>query len=255
MDGMGSVAVVVVAFVLMLVVERLRPGRRFPRVPCFLARAAMLNLLQIGCVLAVGRTLDPWLREHRLWSADRLGVAGGALLGYVAVTFLYYWWHRARHAVPFLWRWFHQLHHSPRRIELVTSFYKHPVELIANALLSSAILYLVVGVGAQPAAIAVTMTGVAELFYHWNVATPYWLGFLIQRPESHCVHHQEGVHAFNFGDLPLWDWLFGTLRNPREWDARCGFGEKENELGAMLRGVDVSATRNETWGASTGAPP
>ena len=84
------------------------------------------------------------------------------------------------------------------------------------------------------------MTGLAELLYHWNVRTPYWLGFLIQRPESHCVHHQQGLHSFNYADLPLWDMLFGTLRNPRTWSASCGFeGQRECRVGEMLRGVEV----------------
>jgi sterol desaturase/sphingolipid hydroxylase (fatty acid hydroxylase superfamily) len=72
------------------------------------------------------------------------------------------------------------------------------------------------------------------------VPTPYWLGFFVQRPESHCVHHEEGLHHYNYADLPVWDWMFGTLRNPRSWDARCGFGEAEYRLGEMLRGIDVS---------------
>ena len=36
-----------------------------------------------------------------------------------------------------------------------------------------------------------------------NVRTPQWLGYLVQRPESHSVHHQRGVHAYNYSDLPL----------------------------------------------------
>jgi hypothetical protein len=139
-----------------------------------------------------------------------------------------------------LWRWFHQFHHSPQRIEVITSFYKHPFELVANSILSSAILYLLVGLGPKPAAYAVLLTGLAELFYHWNVPTPHWLGYIVQRPESHCVHHQENVHSYNFADLPLWDILFGTFRNPRRFEARCGFGQDELRVGQMLRGVDVT---------------
>ncbi len=72
----------------------------------------------------------------------------------------------------------------------------------------------------------------------------YWLGFVFQRPESHCVHHQDGVHRYNFSDLPVWDMLFGTFRNPRAFDADCGFGpDGEHRLGEMLRGVDVGADR------------
>jgi sterol desaturase/sphingolipid hydroxylase (fatty acid hydroxylase superfamily) len=102
------------------------------------------------------------------------------------------------------------------------------------------VLYLVVGLGPEACAYAVLVTGVAELFYHWNVRTPYWLGFVIQRPESHCVHHERGVHAYNYADLPLWDMLFGTFRNPRRWNASCGFGEdRERRIGEMLRGKKV----------------
>ena len=86
------------------------------------------------------------------------------------------------------------------------------------------------------------MTGIAELFYHWNINTPHCVGYLIQRPESHLVHHQDGLHAYNYADLPLWDIMFGTFRNPREWNERCGFGDRERRLSEMLIGKDVNAT-------------
>jgi sterol desaturase/sphingolipid hydroxylase (fatty acid hydroxylase superfamily) len=239
------VPVIVLAFGLaMLGAERWAPGRHWPAVRGWWPRALAANVFQAGVVLVAGRAWDGWLLQHRPWSADALGTAGGAALGYLAVTFLYYWWHRWRHESSFLWRWFHQLHHSPQRIEVVTSFYKHPAELIANGLLSSAILYALVGLGAAAATWAVLLTGVAELFYHWNVRTPHWLGYLIQRPESHCVHHQEGLHAYNYADLPLWDMLFGTFHNPRAWSERCGFGApQESRVAEMLRGIDVNAAR------------
>jgi sterol desaturase/sphingolipid hydroxylase (fatty acid hydroxylase superfamily) len=233
--------IVVAAAAAMILVEWLRPGRAWPAVDRWWLHAAALNSVQVGFVFLGGRAWDRWFAAHRLWNGDRLGVTGGALVGYVVITFVYYWWHRWRHEVHFLWRWFHQVHHSPQRIEVITSFYKHPLEIAFNAALTSAILYLVVGVGPEAATVAVLMTGLAELFYHWNVRTPYWLGFLFQRPESHCVHHQENVHSFNFSDLPLWDMLFGTFRNPPDWRARCGFGpEKEARVAAMLAGIDVN---------------
>lgn len=226
--------------VLMIIVERLRPGRVWPSVPSWWARAIALNLAQIAIVFLAGATWDGWMTRTRPWSADRLGLLGGAIAGYLVITFIYYWWHRARHEVPLLWRWLHQLHHSPQRIEIITSFYKHPLEILVNGLLSSAIVYWLVGLGVEAAVLAVTLTGIAELFYHWNVRTPYWVGFVIQRPESHLVHHQEGLHAFNYADLPLWDMMFGTFRNPREWRERCGFGEAgELRFAEMLAGIDI----------------
>ena len=237
---MGVAIFVIATAGAMAVFELLRKGRSWPRVPGWWLRAALLNGAQGASVYLAGVSYDGWLLRHRPWSADGLGELGGAVLGYLAITFTYYWWHRARHSVPFLWRWFHQVHHSPQRIEVITSFYKHPFEIFANGVLSSGILYFGVGVGAEAAALAVLLTGLAELFYHWNVPTPYWLGFLIQRPESHCVHHQAGLHSYNYGDLPLYDAMFGTLRNPRGWDARCGFGpEGEPLLLDMLIGREI----------------
>lgn len=58
---------------------------------------------------------------------------------------------------------------------------------------------------------------------------------------SHLVHHQDGLHAYNYADLPLWDMLFGTFRNPREWNESCGFGKRETRLLEMLAGKDVNA--------------
>jgi len=234
---MSTILIVGAAACAMMIMEIVVPGRRWPWVGGWWMRAIALNLVQIASVWFAGVAWDGWMLRHRPWSADGLGVAGGAAVGYLAITFVYYWWHRWRHEVDFLWRWLHQVHHSPQRIEIVTSFYKHPLEIVANSVPSSAILYLGIGLGPEAATLAVTLTGVAELIYHWNVPTPYWLGFVVQRPESHCVHHQEGVHHWNFADLPLWDWMFGTLRNPRRWDARCGFGaDGERRLLAMLVG-------------------
>ncbi len=227
---------------LMIAVERLKPGRAFPSVRHWWLRAIACSSVQAGMVFVAGAAWDGWLVRHQPWSASRLGLAGGAAAGYVAVTFIYYWWHRARLASDFLWRWFHQFHHSPQRIEILTSFYKHPFELVANGVLSSFIVYWIAGLDVKTATVAVTLTGIAELFYHWNVRTPYWLGFVIQRPESHLVHHEQGLHAFNYGDLPLWDMLFGTFRNPRAWDAKCGFaGDRELRVGELLLGRDVNA--------------
>lgn len=234
---------VIAVAIIMITVEIMRPGRSWPKVAGWWTRAALLNLCQVGIAYGAAFVWDGWMLRHRPWSADALGVTGGALAGYFVLTFFYYWWHYGRHRSEFLWRWLHQVHHSPKRIEIITSFYKHPFELVANGLLSSAILYLIVGVGARAASYAVLLTGLAELFYHWNVRTPYWLGFIIQRPESHCIHHEEGLHAYNYADLPLWDILFGTFRNPRRWEGRCGFGGDESRLAEMLYGLDVNRER------------
>ncbi len=225
----------------MMLVERVRPGRQLPTAPGFLARAVGLNLVQAGSVFLLGSTLDDWWSRLALWDLAELSTLASAAIGYLAITFIYYWWHRARHEVDWLWRSLHQLHHSPARLEIITSFYKHPLEIGVNALLSSAVLYGLVGVSPEAGAAAVLLTGLAELVYHWNIRTPRWMGWFFQRPEMHCVHHQRSRHTNNYSDLPLWDMLFGTFENPEVFDADCGFeAHREARLGAMLVGVDVN---------------
>jgi len=41
-------------------------------------------------------------------------------VGWLIGTFVFYWWHRIRHANGF-WQVFHQVHHSPSRIEVILS--------------------------------------------------------------------------------------------------------------------------------------
>lgn len=234
---MDPVIIVVATAVLLILIERLAPGVRQPRVRGWIARVVALNLAQIAVVYLGAISWDRWLPQLRLWDGEAFGRLPGIALGYLAVTFVYYWWHRARHGNPLLWRWFHQVHHSPARIEVITSFYKHPFELVVNGVLSSAILHVLVGLSPASASAVVAVTGVAELIYHCNIRTPYWLGFIFQRPESHRRHHAIGVHSHNYSDLPAWDMLFGTFDNPRDNPAECGFGgARETQLLRMLLG-------------------
>ena len=238
--------IVLTVAVVMIAIELFVPGRSWPKVANWWVRAVLLNAVQVGSVFLAGVAWNRWMAGRSLWDAQSLGTSGGAVVGYLVITFIYYWWHRIRHRSDFLWRWFHQVHHSPQRIEIITSFYKHPFEIIMNGMLSSLILYCLVGVTAEAASAAVLVTGLAELFYHWNVKTPYILGFFFQRPESHCVHHQEDLHRYNYADLPLWDMMFGTFYNPRSFENRCGFGQKrERQLGQMLLGRDVYKTEEK----------
>jgi sterol desaturase/sphingolipid hydroxylase (fatty acid hydroxylase superfamily) len=227
----------------MIAVEKLWPAIELPRVRAWWARVIVVNAVQLGLVLLAGVSWDRWLARASLFHLqDHLGTAAQALVAYLVSTFVYYWWHRLRHESHWFWRICHQLHHSPRRIELVTSFYKHPVEIALNSMLSAAIVYLLLGCTVEAGAWYTLLTGLAEFFYHWNVATPRWLGYVLQRPESHRVHHQYRHHTQNFADLPVWDWLFGTFNNPRRFTATCGFDDwREDRFEDMLAFRDVHA--------------
>ena len=92
---------------------------------------------------------------------------------------------------------------------------------------------------AIPAAAAFIAVGALDLFVHADMRTPRWLGYLVQRPEMHTVHHQRGHHAQNYG-LPLWDLLFGTWHNPEDRVQDLGFDpERASRVRDMLLGRDV----------------
>jgi sterol desaturase/sphingolipid hydroxylase (fatty acid hydroxylase superfamily) len=233
---MNSIVLVVAAAVLLMGIERLVPASPLPAVPGWWVRTFAINGIQALVVYLGAFTWDRWLPLFS-WRAEQLGTVPAIALGYLTATFVYYWWHRARHEVPLLWRWMHQVHHSASRLEVATSFYKHPFEIVVNVVLLSFVLHVLLGLGPASASVVVTLTGLAEIAYHSNLRTPYWLGFIFQRPESHRRHHERHHHRGNYSDLPLWDMLFGTFDNPRESPRECGFSpERERQFMRMLLG-------------------
>lgn len=224
--------------------ERLFPGRALPQSPGWYVRAVLLNGSQLLLVVVIA---TGWNQSAQGASLLALGgsmpVLVQGLAGWLVGTFVFYWWHRARHAHPVLWR-AHQLHHSATRIETLTAFYKHPLEIAFNSLLSAVILFPVLGVELAAAAWFQLVAGFAKFFHHANLRTPRWTGYLLQRPEHHSVHHELGVHQFNFGDLTLWDRLFGTFMDVDQFSPRCGFSEgRETKLLQMLGFRDVNRKR------------
>jgi sterol desaturase/sphingolipid hydroxylase (fatty acid hydroxylase superfamily) len=199
--------------------------------------------------------IDPhWLAAHRWLDGTGLGVAGGVLAGWLVLSGLAYAIHRTMHAVPVLWRLTHQLHHSPQRVDISGSAFFHPVEMVVQALLQLFVTTIVLGLDPLAAALLGYVAAFYGMFQHWNVRTPHRMGFVIQRPEAHCEHHRRGVHAGNYGDLPLWDMLFGTYSNPATFAGECGFDEPaDKRIGSMLAFRDVN---EPIYGqASLGASP
>lgn len=227
----------------LFLLERLWPAHTLPRIEGWWARVVLVNAVQLGIVVVAGFSWDRWLQSVSLFELrSSLGTLSQAAIAYFVSTFVYYWWHRFRHESAWFWRLCHQLHHSPQRIELVTSFYKHPVEVTCNSLISAGLVYTLLGCSVQAGALYTLLTALAEFFYHLNLRTPHWLGFLFQRPEAHRVHHQYRHHTQNFADLPIWDMLFGTFRNPHRAPSRCGFDDwREDRFDDIIAFRDVHA--------------
>ena len=223
--------------------ETLRPARRLPRVRGWKLRTA----LAFGAYFLLSSYLpliwDAHLAQYQLVDLTGLGTAGGAVAGLLIYEAAAYLWHRAMHASDTLWRVFHQMHHSAERLDTWSAFWFSPADMVGWTLLGSLSLSLVLVVGIAPAAATVVLLSITLLavLQHANVRTPRWLGLVVQRPEAHRLHHGRGIHAYNYSDLPLIDMLFGSWRNPADFDAPTGFWHgASTRLADMLRARDVA---------------
>jgi sterol desaturase/sphingolipid hydroxylase (fatty acid hydroxylase superfamily) len=226
----------------MLAIEALLPARQFPAIPYWRLKGLLFLIVQ-GLLATLTPLLipEPWLGQHRLMNLESLGVIGGAALGYAVVSLISYIWHRSAHTFPLMWRLFHQIHHSPQRVDMSGAALFHPLETFVFLSISSVTTTLVLGLDPVAAALTGYIAAFYGYFQHMNIRTPRWIGYLIQRPEAHCIHHQRDVHAYNYGDLPIWDMLFGTFRNPASFEGAAGFDKPATvRFAAMLGFVDVN---------------
>jgi sterol desaturase/sphingolipid hydroxylase (fatty acid hydroxylase superfamily) len=216
--------------------EWLFRARRFPEVRLW----KMMGLVSAILYFAVGTFAplfwDPILGQHQLIDASALPFVLQIVAGYLVLSFLGYWWHRTMHAVTPVWRLVHQMHHSAERVDVWGAFYFHPLDMAGWALQASVSLVLVIGLSPEATLTVAALSTALAMFQHLNVPTPRWLGWFVMRPEQHSVHHQRGLHAGNYGDIALWDMLFGTFSNPAVWRGEAGFHD-----GSTMRIVPLLA--------------
>ena len=162
--------------------------------------------------------------------------------GTLEVQAVMYWYHRFQHRFSFAWRMLHQVHHGVPRVDIPSALVAHPLDVIVSTTLSILVTAFLLGLDLRAVAIVSVLQFFITLFPHWNVRTPNWVGYPIQRPEEHILNHQREAHGGNFSDWPLWDKLFGTYRAPVEEPIRVGFDKAEfAEQLKMLAFVDVNA--------------
>jgi sterol desaturase/sphingolipid hydroxylase (fatty acid hydroxylase superfamily) len=229
-------------YLVMAVIVMVRPARKYPDVRrwSLLGFGFLVVMMTLGAVIPLLLPVE-WLATHRLLDGTKLGVGGGAVVGYLVLTFVAYWMHRFFHQSQTFWRWTHQMHHAPRRLDIPGSVVFHPFELVIQNALSIGLLVFVLGLEPMAAVIIGTFGAFVAMWQHWNVRTPHVIGYVLQRPEQHNIHHQTDVHGFNYGDIALWDLCFGTFQNPKTFEGEVGFAQPA-PFGKMLLGVDVHAT-------------
>jgi sterol desaturase/sphingolipid hydroxylase (fatty acid hydroxylase superfamily) len=230
-----------VLLVVFLVQDALWPARRNPQVKGWRVKGVLFTLLALALNVAIPALAAPVLGARSLVDGAGLGIWGGVLVGIVVSELAAYWTHRLFHEVDPLWRWFHQMHHAAERFDTYGAFFFHPNEILFQIGLSLAVSGPVLGLAPEAAGLVGATMFFLAYFQHANVRTPRWLGYLVQRPENHGVHHARGVHTGNFGNFSFCDILFGTFSNPAEAPARAGFYEGGTaRMKDLLLGKDIS---------------
>jgi sterol desaturase/sphingolipid hydroxylase (fatty acid hydroxylase superfamily) len=207
--------------------------------------------LFVSVVLIADIAVGMVLFDASRWIARSPGTLLGGLDGWwplqlaagiVAIDFLYYWWHRASHAVPLLWR-IHRVHHSDPHLDVTTGTRFHPLEVS----ISIGLVIVVLNALGIPLWVELARTLVVNplvMAQHANVAFPArWdalLRPLIVTPELHRVHHSplRAEHDANYGQIfSCWDRWFGTLRPPPASVAEVGVAGLESARWQTVAGM------------------
>jgi len=239
--SLATVAVII--YFLLMKLEQVAQGRPYPERSNWNARGWFFFLLSAVITLPFPILIHSAdLFGGSVFDFSALGPLSGGLLGWFVYTLPAYFFHRASHDFTSVWRWTHQMHHAPVRNDAASSSVVHPIESIVYATMIVLVALGLLGLSLQSTFVMLLIIQLFAFFPHTNVKTPPFLGYFIQRPEGHVLHHATKVQRVNYGDFPLWDILFGTFVNPKEYSLEpLGFGEGKDELYLdMLKGRLVS---------------
>ncbi len=149
----------------------------------------------------------------------------------LTVDIIEYFVHRLHHKIPFLWA-FHRVHHSAPTLNSLTTMRFHPFEIIieqflqnlgvgvvvviATVLFGGVDFWLAFGTNVIFAALRLTYSHLRHTHVWINFPKPFC--YILSSPAQHQIHHSRAERHIdkNFGDtFSLWDWMFGTLYNPK----------------------------------------
>jgi sterol desaturase/sphingolipid hydroxylase (fatty acid hydroxylase superfamily) len=231
-------------YLVLILWEAFFPARKLPFVPYWKLKGIASFFVFFFLSTYLPLWYAEWLPSSQLVDLSGMNVIVAGLLGILLYEVGMYFWHRSMHRSDRLWKVFHQMHHSAERLDTYGAFYFSPFDMIGFTLLGTICFSFIAGVPAQSITIILLVTNFFSIFQHANIRTPLWLGYIVQRPEAHALHHARGIHAFNYSDLPLVDIVFGTFRNPSRYEHQTGFYDgASGRVSDMLLFRDVSVGR------------
>ena len=232
---------IVAMYALLILWEAFFPARKLVDIKYWKVKGIAVFIFYFFLSSYLPLLINPGLEQFRFIDLSELGAFEGAIIGVLLYEFGVYIWHRQMHRSDFLWKTFHQMHHSAERLDTYGAFFFSPLDMIGWTVLSSICFALIIGLSPQAITATLLITNFLSIFQHANINTPAWLGYIVQRPESHTVHHAKNIHGSNYSDLPIFDILFGTFKNPATYNHETGFyNGASNRVKDMLLFKDVS---------------
>ena len=188
-----------------------------------LAGNVVVSLLTKGSFLL----FNIYLYQFRLFTInDLMHVFFVVVLTFVAIDFIYYWFHRCSHRIKFLWA-MHMNHHSSEEMNFVVSLRQAWFAPFAKVIFFMPLPLI----GFDP--LITVVVGIASTF--WGViGHTQWINklgpleYIFVTPSHHRVHHGSNDQYIdkNFGNLLIiWDKFFGTFEPENE---KVIYGIKEN---------------------------
>lgn len=233
-------------FALLIAWEAIIPARQLPFVKFWRLKGLSFFAIFFFVASYLPMLTDPFLAQFQLINLSKIGIIPGTLIGLMIYEIGVYAYHVIMHRFDFLWRTFHQMHHSAERLDTYGALFHSPLDAIGFTLMGSLSLALLIGIPPQSVTIVLLVINFAAFFQHANIITPQWVGYIIQRPESHSLHHGKGIHKYNFADLPIIDIVFGTFKNPKSYHAETGFYDgASSRIKDMLLFRDVSKQQSK----------
>lgn len=210
-------------YALLMTWEAVFPARKLPSVRFWKVKGIFFFFIFFYLSTYMPLAYAEWLPTSQLIDLSKTNSVVAGVLGVLLYELGVFLWHRSMHKNDWLWKIFHQMHHSAERLDTYGAFYFSPFDMMGFTFLGTICFSFIAGLPPQAVTIVLLVSNFFSIFQHANIRTPVWLGYIIQRPESHAVHHARGIHAYNYSDLPLFDILFGTFKNPKDYEHETGF--------------------------------
>ena len=176
-------------------------------------------------------------------------------IGFFAVEFAYYWFHRASHEIRWMWAT-HNVHHSAEQLTFLSSLRLG----WTNTLSLGWLFYLpVIALGFDPRIVAVLLAvNLNFQFFLHSEAVPRLgpLEWIFNTPHHHRAHHASNPEFLdrNYGGmLIVWDRLLGTIAPESDVEKRYGLVGKAREANPVklaLRewaGIATDVARATSW--------